>query len=160
MSGAQRVGFQRAATVSDNASSSARVAGGAEPRCQRTMKSQRALASETGTKTAPGCVKVRKHEIAAWSAWTETFVENDVETREWLAGRVQTMDVRRADIAALFDYLDLDDYLSFGGQAYILTQPSTRLMAQRFMQTVLTPSVLAPLQQRIAELEAQLKTNH
>jgi hypothetical protein len=25
--------------------------------------------------------------------------------------------VRRADIAALFDYLDLDDYLSFGGQA-------------------------------------------
>jgi hypothetical protein len=31
-------------------------------------------------------------------------------------------------------------------------------MAQRFMQTVLTPSVLAPLQQRIAELEAQLKT--
>jgi hypothetical protein len=46
------------------------------------MKSQRALASETGTKNAPGCVKVRKHEIAA-----------------------------------LFDYLDLDDYLSFGGQA-------------------------------------------
>jgi hypothetical protein len=30
---------------------------------------------------------------------------------------VKTMDVRRADIAALFDYLDLDDYLSFGGQA-------------------------------------------
>ena len=62
------------------------------------------------TKKAP-------HEIAAWSAWTETFVENDVETREWLAGRIQTMDARRTDIGSLFDYLDLDDYLSFGGQA-------------------------------------------
>jgi hypothetical protein len=57
------------------------------------------------------------HEIAAWSAWTETFVEHDVETREWLAGRVKALDARRADIAALFDYLDLDDYLSFGGKA-------------------------------------------
>ena len=56
------------------------------------------------------------HEIAAWSAWTETFVESDVETREWLAGRIKTMDARRADIHALFDYLDFDDYLSFGGQ--------------------------------------------
>jgi hypothetical protein len=57
------------------------------------------------------------HEIAAWSAWTETFVENDVETREWLASRIQAMDARRTDIASLFDYLDLDDHLSFGGQA-------------------------------------------
>lgn len=57
------------------------------------------------------------HEIAAWSAWTETFVEHDVETREWLAGRVKALDARRADIGALFDYLDLDDNLSFGGCA-------------------------------------------
>ena len=63
--------------------------------------------------------KARKapHEIAAWSAWTETFVDHDVETYEWLAGRVKALDARRADIAAVFDYLDLDDYLSFGGQA-------------------------------------------
>jgi len=57
------------------------------------------------------------HEIAAWSAWTETFAEHDVETFEWLAARVKALDVRRADIGALFDYLDFDDYLSFGGQA-------------------------------------------
>ena len=57
------------------------------------------------------------HEIAVWSAWTETFVENDVETREWLAGRIKEMDARRTDIASLFDYLDFDDCLSFGGQA-------------------------------------------
>lgn len=63
--------------------------------------------------------KARKapHEIAAWSAWTETFVDHDVETLEWLAGRVKALDARRADIAAVFDYLDLDDYLSFGGEA-------------------------------------------
>ena len=57
------------------------------------------------------------HEIATWSAWTETFVDHDVETREWLLGRVQALDARRADIGGVFDYLNLDDYLSFGGQA-------------------------------------------
>lgn len=56
-------------------------------------------------------------EIAAWSAWTEDFVENDVESREWLTGRIKAMDARRTDIATLFGYLDLDDFLSFGGQA-------------------------------------------
>lgn len=60
--------------------------------------------------------KKAPHEIAAWSAWTETFVSHDVETREWLAGRVKDIDARREDIAAIFDYLDLDDYASFGGQ--------------------------------------------
>lgn len=65
---------------------------------------------QTQAKKAP-------HEIAAWSAWTETFVENDLETREWLTGRIKAMDARRADLGSLFDYLDLDDYLSFGGQA-------------------------------------------
>lgn len=56
------------------------------------------------------------HEVAAWSAWTESFVEHDPETREWLAGRIRTLDSRRTDIASLFDYLDLDDHLSFGGR--------------------------------------------
>ena len=61
--------------------------------------------------------KKAPHEIAAWSAWTETFVENDLETREWLAGHIKAMDARRTDIGALFDYLDFDDYMSFGGAA-------------------------------------------
>ena len=61
--------------------------------------------------------KKAPHEIAAWSAWTETFLDHDLETREWLAGRIKEMDARRTDIAALFDYLDFDDYLSFGGPA-------------------------------------------
>lgn len=61
--------------------------------------------------------KQAPHEIAAWSGWTETFLENDIETREWLAGRIKEMDARRTDIGSLFDYLDFDDYLSFGGRA-------------------------------------------
>ena len=55
------------------------------------------------------------HEVAAWSAWTETFVDGDLETREWLTGRIKEMDARRTDIVSLFDYLEFDDYLSFGG---------------------------------------------
>lgn len=62
------------------------------------------------------CARKAPHEVAAWSAWTETFVESDAETREWLAGRLRALDVRREDIQSLFDYLDFDDYLSFGGQ--------------------------------------------
>ncbi len=57
------------------------------------------------------------HEIAAWSAWTETYVGHDIGTREWLTGQIAALDARREDIGTIFDYLDLDDYLSFGGQA-------------------------------------------
>ncbi len=57
------------------------------------------------------------HEIAAWSEWTQTYAGHDVETRTWLTGRIASLDARREDIAAIFDYLDLDDYLSFGGRA-------------------------------------------
>jgi hypothetical protein len=56
------------------------------------------------------------HEIAAWSEWTATFVDNDLETREWMTGRIRALAPRRADIQGLFDYLDLDDHVSFGGQ--------------------------------------------
>lgn len=57
------------------------------------------------------------HEIAAWSSWTESYVGNDVESREWLTARIAALDPRRTDIGSVFDYLDLDDYCSFGGQA-------------------------------------------
>ncbi len=57
------------------------------------------------------------HEVEAWSSWTQSYVGNDVGTREWLTGRIKDLDARRADIGSVFDYLDLDDYLSFGGRA-------------------------------------------
>ena len=40
-----------------------------------------------------------------------------MESREWLTGRIAALDARRTDIGTVFDYLDLDDYRSFGGQA-------------------------------------------
>lgn len=64
-----------------------------------------------------GQARKSPHEIEAWSSWTATYVGNDVETREWLTGRIKHLDARRTDIGFVFDYLDLDDYLSFGGQA-------------------------------------------
>lgn len=59
----------------------------------------------------------KAHEVDAWSRWTESLVESDAESREWLAGRLRALDERRSDIHTLFDYLDLDDYRSFGGPA-------------------------------------------
>jgi len=64
-----------------------------------------------------GRARKSPHEIAAWSAWTESYVGNDVESREGLTGRIAALDARRTDIGTVFDYLDLDDYRSFGGQA-------------------------------------------
>ncbi len=57
------------------------------------------------------------HDIESWSRWTDTLVESDAESREWLAGRLRALDERRTDIHTLFDYLDFDDYRSFGGPA-------------------------------------------
>jgi hypothetical protein len=57
------------------------------------------------------------HEIEAWSRWSESYVGNAPETRDWLTGRIKDLDARRTDIGSVFDYLDLDDYLSFDGQA-------------------------------------------
>jgi len=64
-----------------------------------------------------GQARKSPHEIEAWSKWAATYVGHDVETREWLTGRIKDLDPRRTDIGTIFDYLDLDDYLSFGGQA-------------------------------------------
>lgn len=64
-----------------------------------------------------GRARKSPHEIEAWSKWTETYVGLDVESREWLTGRIKDLDVRRGDIGTIFDYLDLDDYLSFSGHA-------------------------------------------
>ena len=55
------------------------------------------------------------HEVATWSSWTETFTDSGVEGRQWLADVVGKLDARRDDIHTIFDYLDLDDYLSFSG---------------------------------------------
>jgi hypothetical protein len=56
-------------------------------------------------------------EIDQWSNWTETVSFNDVEMREWFTGQIKRLNPDREDLRGTSDYLDLDDYVSFGGVA-------------------------------------------
>ena len=56
-------------------------------------------------------------EIAAWSTYSEQRAPSDVESREFYHGEHMKIGPKREDIATWFDYLDLDDYVSFGGKA-------------------------------------------
>jgi hypothetical protein len=56
-------------------------------------------------------------EIAAWSAFhNERGPDGDVETLEFFASRVGPLSKTREDVKTWFDYLDLDDHVSFGGR--------------------------------------------
>ena len=56
-------------------------------------------------------------EIQQWSNWTEIVSFNDVEMREWFTEQIKRLNPAREDLLGTFDYLDLDDYVSFGGVA-------------------------------------------
>lgn len=56
-------------------------------------------------------------EISQWSDWTGTVAFNDVEMREWFTDQIKRLNPAREDLRGTFDYLDLDDHVSFGGQA-------------------------------------------
>lgn len=56
-------------------------------------------------------------EIQQWSDWTETIAFNDIEMREWFTDQIKRLNPAREDLRGTFDYLDLDDYVSFGGVA-------------------------------------------
>jgi hypothetical protein len=56
-------------------------------------------------------------EIAAWSAFAEQRVPMDVETRSFFNDQVSKIGPKREDIGTFFEWLDLDDYVSFGGKA-------------------------------------------
>jgi Domain of unknown function (DUF5069) len=55
-------------------------------------------------------------EIAAFSAFAEQRVPADVETRAYFNEQVSKIAPKREDIATFFDWLDVDDYASFGGK--------------------------------------------
>ena len=42
---------------------------------------------------------------------------NDVEMREWFTEQIKRLNPAREDLRGTFDYLDLDDHVSFGGEA-------------------------------------------
>lgn len=56
-------------------------------------------------------------EVAAWSAWVELIGPGGAEGHEWIASVIKGHKSKRDDIRSFADLLDLDDYLSYGGQA-------------------------------------------
>lgn len=56
-------------------------------------------------------------EIAAWSAHQELRVTTDAESRAYFNELHTKAAPKREDIATWFDLLDVDDYVSYGGQA-------------------------------------------
>lgn len=63
-------------------------------------------------------IKREPWEIAAWSAYqNERGPDGDVETLELFASRVGSASKTREDVKTWFDYLDLDDHVTFGGRA-------------------------------------------
>ena len=55
-------------------------------------------------------------EILAWSACQDHRAPADTESREFFQGAHAKIAPKRDDIATWFDLLDLDDYVTFGGQ--------------------------------------------
>ena len=56
-------------------------------------------------------------EISQWSDWTQTIAFHDIEMREWFTEQIKRLNPAREDLRGTFDYLDLDDFVSFGGVA-------------------------------------------
>jgi hypothetical protein len=54
--------------------------------------------------------------IVAWSRWMERRVPGDPEMREFYQEEHRRLAPQRSDLETWFDYLDLDDYVSFGGR--------------------------------------------
>ena len=56
-------------------------------------------------------------EIAAWSAWQEQRAPDNPDSRDFFNGLHKAGAPKRTDIVTWFDVRDLDDYVSFGGNA-------------------------------------------
>jgi hypothetical protein len=60
--------------------------------------------------------KRTESEVAAWSAHCELRAPADTESRGWFNSEHAKLAPKREDIVTWFDYLDLDDYVSFRGK--------------------------------------------
>ena len=56
-------------------------------------------------------------EIASWSIWLTGAGPGSLGMREFLHSLHQSIAPAREDLVTLMDFLDLDDYVSFGGKA-------------------------------------------
>ena len=58
------------------------------------------------------------YEVEQWSRFREEAVPSDNESREYISAQIaKAGGEAREDIGTWFDYLDFDDYVSFGGKA-------------------------------------------
>jgi hypothetical protein len=55
-------------------------------------------------------------EIVQWSAWFEQRAPSAVDGREFFNSAAAKLAPKREDVSTWFELLDLDDYVSFGGQ--------------------------------------------
>lgn len=56
-------------------------------------------------------------EIRAWSGYQNERVPMDTESRQYFNEYHTKMAPKREDVASWFDILDIDDHVTFGGQA-------------------------------------------
>ncbi len=56
-------------------------------------------------------------QIAAWSSFQEGRAPADCESREFFQEVLKKIGSKREDVSTWFEMLDLDDYVSFGGNA-------------------------------------------
>jgi hypothetical protein len=56
-------------------------------------------------------------EIIQWSIFHEQRSPSDVESREYFHKLHATVAPKREDVSTWFDVLDIDDFVTFGGQA-------------------------------------------
>jgi hypothetical protein len=54
--------------------------------------------------------------IAAWTSFQELRAPADVESRDFFQEEHRRVAPQRDDLVTWFDYLDLDDYFTFGGR--------------------------------------------
>lgn len=55
-------------------------------------------------------------EIAAWSAWMEQLQPDTDDSRAFFAEVLRQHAPHRTDVTTWFEWLELDDYVSFGGR--------------------------------------------
>ena len=57
-------------------------------------------------------------EIAQWSAYRESAAPGDNESREFISTNIKSAGMEhREDLATWFEWLDADDFASYGGKA-------------------------------------------
>jgi hypothetical protein len=63
-------------------------------------------------------IKHSDDEIAQWSAFREAAVPSDNGSREYISSQIAAAGgTAREDLGTWFEWLDFDDYVSYGGKA-------------------------------------------